>query len=121
MYARLLHRIDPEDFFSDRLADATTGEEYDNALVSLIDQQLADSLWIANDGSYYDEWEILDEDDLKLAFDEFIDEDNDVTICGLEYSAAKTLAVIDPVAYRTGFTDWVDDFIRSSDDPIIEL
>lgn len=123
MYARLLHKIDPEDFFSDRLADAPTGEEYDKALESMTEQQLADCLWIAHDGDYYDKWEIIDEDELKQMFDEFLneDEDNKVTIYGLEYNPARTLVEIDPTAYRTGFSDWVDDFIQWSDDPIIEL
>lgn len=123
MYARLLHKIDPEDFFSDRLADAPTGEEYDNALESMTEQQLADGLWIAHDGDYYDKWEIIDDDELKQMFDEFLNEDDDnkVTIYGLEYNPARTLAEIDPTAYRTGFNDWVDDFIQWSDDPIIEL
>ena len=124
MYARVSRPIDPEDFFSDQLT-GLTGEEYTKTLETLIHQKLANGEWVDDLGEqYYDNWEILDDDDLKCLFAQYINEDarNKVAICGFKYDPAKALANLDPAAYQTAFDDWIkNDFMQWTDEPVIEI
>ena len=46
---------------------------------------------------------------LDQMFREFLDAVYDpVQICSYEYQASRALAEVDPVAYRVGFSDWLD-------------
>lgn len=46
----------------------------------------------------------------EQAYDEWLDEVyGDVQIGPYEYSTARALRLVDPIAYRTGFSDWLDD------------
>lgn len=52
------------------------------------------------------------------AYDEWLDECyGDVDICGYKYSASRALEEVDPVAYRCGFSDYLDSLdIEDSDE-----
>lgn len=48
------------------------------------------------------------ESELMDLYDASLDEMGDVEIGGFKYGAAYTLKEVDPTAYRTGFSDWLD-------------
>lgn len=51
----------------------------------------------------------LDETDLHTRYDEMLDEVYPVaTIGGMSYAPSYALGLVDPIAYRTGFNDWLD-------------
>lgn len=51
----------------------------------------------------------LEEYELEEQYKEFIDETTPiVTIWGMEYEASRVLLEVDPIAYRVGFSDWLD-------------
>ena len=40
-------------------------------------------------------------------FADYLDEIyGDIDVCGLSYPASRVLADVDPIAYRTAFSDW---------------
>jgi len=58
--------------------------------------------------------------DLHERYDEMLDEVYDYcTIAGMQYCTGRALALLDPIAYRCGFNDWLDSEIQ--DGQIIEL
>lgn len=51
----------------------------------------------------------LQEYELEELYKDFIDETTPmVSIWGMEYSPSQILQDVDPIAYRTGFNDWLD-------------
>ena len=49
------------------------------------------------------------EDDLEPLYDEWLDDvDGAVTVAGCEFFASDILRKVDPIAYRCGFSDWLD-------------
>ena len=52
---------------------------------------------------------LYDEEQLEEMYRELLD-DEPVRIGSLEYSASYVLEQIDPIAYRCGFTDYLDSF-----------
>ena len=52
-------------------------------------------------------------------YDEMLDDcEGPVELCGMTYSASQVLRVVDPVAYRCGFNDYVDSL--TEDDVFVE-
>ena len=52
-------------------------------------------------------------------YDEMLDDcEGPVELCGMTYSASHVLRVVDPVAYRCGFNDYVDSL--TEDDVFVE-
>lgn len=49
-------------------------------------------------------------EDREQEYDDFIDEvyGETVTIAGYEYSTSRALKGLDPIAYRCGYADWLD-------------
>lgn len=46
---------------------------------------------------------------LQEMYKEFIDDTTEpITIWGMEYSASTVLSEVDPIAYRVGYSDWLD-------------
>lgn len=46
---------------------------------------------------------------LDKMFCEYLDEVyDDIDICGCRYQPSRTLREVDPVAYRCGFSNWLD-------------
>ena len=41
-------------------------------------------------------------------YDESLDSEGTVTVCGMEFYPSRILEELDPVAYRCGYNDWVD-------------
>lgn len=64
--------------------------------------------------SDYEYWDIqtgegLSDYELHQRYDEMLDEVyENATIAGMEYSTSSALKQVDPVAYRVGFSDWID-------------
>lgn len=53
--------------------------------------------------------EELREWELEERYDDMLNEVyGDIELAGLTYSTARTLKLVDPIAYRTGFLDWID-------------
>jgi len=48
------------------------------------------------------------ESELMDLYDDSLDEMGEVTIESLTYNTAAVLKEVDPTAYRTGFSDWLD-------------
>ena len=47
--------------------------------------------------------------ELEELYKDFIDETTPtITIWGMEYEASRVLLEVDPIAYRVGFSDWLD-------------
>lgn len=76
--------------------------------------------------SNYDYWDIatdepLSDDDLYQRYDDLIDEvDGDVSVGTLSWAASRVLKEMDPIAYRVGFSDWLDSELGETiteDDP----
>lgn len=42
------------------------------------------------------------------AYDEALDSEGPVTVCGIGFYPSRILKELDPVAYRCGYNDWVD-------------
>lgn len=50
----------------------------------------------------------LSEPDLLGRYDDMLDEIyGEVDVCGVSYSASRTLKEVDPTAYRCGYVDWL--------------
>ena len=55
------------------------------------------------------EFELIYELDLYKMYDDMIDECNEeITISGMRYCASRVLKYADPIAYRCGFSDYID-------------
>ena len=52
---------------------------------------------------------IIDHSDLHDEYDDAIDEQGTVEVCGYEYYPSRILAEVDPVAYRCGLADYESD------------
>jgi len=53
--------------------------------------------------------EPLSDYDLHERYDEMLNECfEETTIAGLSYDTARALGLVDPIAYRCGFNDWLD-------------
>lgn len=50
----------------------------------------------------------IEETEAYNRYDELLDELSEVKIGSLTYSASHVLKLVDPVAYRCGFVDWLD-------------
>jgi hypothetical protein len=50
-------------------------------------------------------------------YDEDIDSEGDVIVCGMKYLPSRVLKEVDPIAYDCGYNDYVDSL---TDDYIIE-
>jgi len=51
------------------------------------------------------------------AYDEMLDEIyGDVNIAGHQYSTSRALSEVDPIAYRVGFSDYLDMLEEDDDD-----
>ena len=51
----------------------------------------------------------LTDEQLHERYDDMLDEVYpDLTIAGMEFSTSNALKELDPIAYRVGFSDWVD-------------
>lgn len=42
------------------------------------------------------------------AYNEALDAEGTVTVAGMEFNPSRILEELDPVAYRCGYSDWVD-------------
>lgn len=52
--------------------------------------------------------EITTTDEAYAAYDEFLDADGTVDVCGYAFYPSRVLLEVDPIAYRCGFNDWAD-------------
>lgn len=50
----------------------------------------------------------IDEDKAKEMYDEALDEQGEVKIGTLTFYPSQILKECDPIAYRVGFSDWLD-------------
>lgn len=64
--------------------------------------------------SSYDAWDAqtgegLTESELEERYDDYLDEVvGEIEIGSLTYLASRVLQEVDPIAYRVGFSDWMD-------------
>lgn len=59
--------------------------------------------------SYYYDSEPIGEESLMAMYDDMIDETTgEVVIGSLTYAASRVLREVDPIAYRVGFSEWLD-------------
>ena len=54
----------------------------------------------------------LTEDEAIDLYDEMIDEGGPVTVAGIDFVPSRALKLLDPIAYRTGFSDYADMLIQ---------
>ena len=52
------------------------------------------------------------------AYDEALDSEGPVTVCGIGFYPSRILEELDPVAYRCGYNDWVDSYQSELEDAI---
>ena len=58
--------------------------------------------------------------DLHERYNDMLDECNEpARVAGMEYQTSRALALLDPIAYRCGFNDWLDAEVQ--DGQVIEL
>lgn len=51
----------------------------------------------------------LSESEAAQQYADYLDEVcGEVSVAGLSYMTSRVLADVDPIAYRTGFNDWLD-------------
>jgi hypothetical protein len=50
----------------------------------------------------------IDEDKAKELYDEALDEQGEVKVGTLTFYPSQILKECDPIAYRVGFSDWLD-------------
>jgi hypothetical protein len=50
----------------------------------------------------------ITEDQAIEMYDNMIDDDGPVTVAGIEFVPSRALKLLDPIAYRTGFSDFAD-------------
>lgn len=50
----------------------------------------------------------IDEDKAKEMYDEALDEQGEVKVGTLTFYPSQILKECDPIAYRVGFSDWLD-------------
>jgi hypothetical protein len=54
----------------------------------------------------------LTEDEAIDLYDSMIDEGGPVVVAGMEFVASHALKLLDPIAYRVGFSDYTDALIQ---------
>jgi len=54
----------------------------------------------------------LTKDQLINDYDELLDSEGTVTVAGCEFYPSKILKELDPIAYRTGFSDYLDSLMQ---------
>jgi len=64
----------------------------------------------------FDCFEEITEDEASQRYDEFLDCEGMVSVCGIEFYPSRVLSELDPIAYRCGFSDFTDSLL---DDHII--
>lgn len=57
----------------------------------------------------------IDPDDYKNDYDDALDEGGTVVVGGCEFFPSRILRELDPIAYRCGFNDYVDNIAVSDD------
>jgi hypothetical protein len=57
----------------------------------------------------------IKENDAYSLYDKMLDENDTVQIGGLEYDPSYVLRLVDPVAYRCGFIDFLDSMGLTTD------
>ncbi len=63
-----------------------------------------------------------DDDEAHERYDEYMQEVyGDIEVCGIRMDALDVLKHMDPVAYRTGFNDWMDGEDKSTFDGYSDL
>lgn len=56
-----------------------------------------------------DSGELFSQGELEDAFENDLNECYDtVSVCGYEFDAGRALRELDPIAFRCGFSDWID-------------
>lgn len=65
--------------------------------------------------------EEFDRESYIVAFNEFLDDGNGITICGIEFTPSKILKECDPIAYRVYFNDYVSNYEDEHNDKIEDL
>ena len=57
----------------------------------------------------YKQENLISDDELQTRYNESLDDAHGtIEIAGLEYNTSYALLEVDPIAYRTGFNDWLD-------------
>lgn len=51
---------------------------------------------------------LVDEQDALGSYDEMLDEPGPVTVAGQDFDPSRILREVDPIAYRVGFSDYLD-------------
>ena len=78
----------------------TTRKEQIEKAIELLESQIAS---IKKDLKNFDPSAYSDESDYADMLDDVY---GTVEICGMDYSASHALKLVDPVAFRVGFSDW---------------
>ena len=59
-------------------------------------------------------WEIDTEDsNVIVMYEEMLDCEGPVSVCGMKFDASRILKKLDPIAYRCGMNDFVDGLDKS--------
>ena len=59
--------------------------------------------------------------DFESWYDDFLDEEEEVTIGNISFSRSLILSKLDPLAYKIGMSEYIDNFDNSYFDEFIEL
>ena len=54
----------------------------------------------------------ITEEEAEAMYDSMIDEGGPVTVAGIDFVPSRALKLLDPIAYRTGFSDYADMLIQ---------
>jgi hypothetical protein len=88
-----------------------------DALLTLIEETSARLEEVKSDIDYFE----LDEDDYRDSFEDFLNETGPIVIAGEPFSPATILKTLDPVAYQTELSNWVDRQEKEDDKGYKEL
>ena len=58
----------------------------------------------------------ITEQDLEDMFDDFIDEQGEVTVFGIQFSPSRILKECDPICYRIGMSEYADSLVEDGYD-----
>lgn len=54
-----------------------------------------------------------------ISYDNFLDAEGSVFVAGIEFYPSHILELMDPIAYRCGYNDWMDSYQCALEDAIL--
>lgn len=110
------HQVDPADYIREDLLDKK-GFDADRWINAHGPEEMEDGNWVYIDSEdvYADSWTEAKDRDLEDQYDDVLDCEGPVKVCGFDMWPSDILRDCDPIAYRCGFNDYIDALVKDGE------